>query len=369
VEHCKANLNRIFEAIVEYQRVRHTWPRLLSDLHPEFISDLNSFICPSILHNGTLGTDPPQFRSEVLEDPIPTTYTYEFNLKRYPLWAGLEVTDQDFKLGQMKVVGSNVPIVRCMEYHYPNLALTVGGGIFETKGMDWEGRKDREDLLPHIVFRHLAPIPGRFVEGIQPRDAGVDASLIDLSRHYTSGIRTPWLWRNRGHDFSGLKMGTVRFDNVPVSFDVRGVIQLTSTNMRSPFSERADGISISRRARYLHFIEGAVLGEINSRRDTLVPGAVIGRYDIHYVSGQPLSIPIRYGDDVLICDDTSDLPTHQARVAWEGFSRPPKSSPRQIRLYHQRWENPRPDVVIKSLDFVSNMAGPAPFLVAVTVEP
>ena len=37
VEHCKANLNRIFEAIVEYRRVYETWPKILSDLHPEFI--------------------------------------------------------------------------------------------------------------------------------------------------------------------------------------------------------------------------------------------------------------------------------------------------------------------------------------------
>jgi hypothetical protein len=369
VQHCKANLNRLFEAIVEYQRVYQTWPRLLSDLHPEFISDLNCFICPAVLDNRTFGAESLRLRDEVFAGPIPTSYTYEFNLKEYPLWAGIASSYRAFKIGQMKIVGSNVPIVRCMEYHQPDLALTVGGGIFETKGIDWEGAKDREELLPHFVFRYLAPYPGRFVEGVPPREPGTDASLIDLSYHYTSGIQTPWLWRNRGHDFSALKLGTIRFKEVPVRFDVRGVTQLTSTNMRSPFPKRADGLPISMRGRYVHFIEGAVQGEISGRRGTLVSGATIGNYEIHYVSGQVVSVPIRYGDDVLVCDDTTNLTTNRARVAWEGLSRPPKSNPRRIRLYYQRWENPRFDDVIQSLDFVSTMAGPAPFLVAVTVEP
>jgi hypothetical protein len=39
-----------------------------------------------------------------------------------------------------------------------------------------------------------------------------------------------------------------------------------------------------------------------------------------------------------------------------------------VQLYHAVWENPWPDAELRSLDFVSALAGPWPFLVAITVE-
>ena len=43
---------------------------------------------------------------------------------------------------------------------------------------------------------------------------------------------------------------------------------------------------------------------------------------------------------------------------------------RWLRLYQQTWINPRPEVMVKSLDFVSNRDCPAsPFLIAVNVTP
>jgi hypothetical protein len=38
------------------------------------------------------------------------------------------------------------------------------------------------------------------------------------------------------------------------------------------------------------------------------------------------------------------------------------------RLYHRSWENPRPDVEVLSIDFVSRMTRSGPFLVALTVD-
>jgi hypothetical protein len=39
------------------------------------------------------------------------------------------------------------------------------------------------------------------------------------------------------------------------------------------------------------------------------------------------------------------------------------------RLYITTWQNPRPDVVIGSLDYISAMTEAAPFLIAITAEP
>ena len=40
-----------------------------------------------------------------------------------------------------------------------------------------------------------------------------------------------------------------------------------------------------------------------------------------------------------------------------------------LRLYLSSYENPRPDVEVVSIDYVSAMTQAAPFLVAMTIEP
>ena len=56
-------------------------------------------------------------------------------------------------------------------------------------------------------------------------------------------------------------------------------------------------------------------------------------------------------------------------VAWSGQNSLSKQRGRTIQLFKSTWKNPRPDVEIISLDFVSEMQDAAPFLVAVTGEP
>jgi hypothetical protein len=371
-ESCKTNLNRIFDALQEYRKVHHTWPVLLSDLHPDYISDLKRFSCPENLRHGP-SSGRGHLRPDAFEDPIPTDYSYEFKTNAYPLWAGVVSTEREFKLRQMKVIGSNVPIVRCMDLHgpNPNLFLSVGGNIFEQSGSDWErvftnNQLRLEQLLPAAVFRDFAPEPGRFTNGILPRDPARDLNLIDLSRHYTSDLSRPWLFRNNAIDLSAIPRGSVQLAAIPVRLDVRGVIQLTSKNMVSPFPSRVAGIAVGQKGHFLHFLQGAVQGEpFGKKRSPDAPDTEIGRYEVRYVDGPPLQIPIRYGRDVLAWDDAgSDLRAHEANVGWQGTNRMTR-----IRLYHQRWENPRPDTEIASFDFISNMGRAAPFLIAVTLEP
>lgn len=365
---CKTNLNRLFDAIQEYRKSHGTWPDLLTDLHPEYISDLNQFSCPENLRRGGSGLGARGIRSAPWVGPLPKDYGYEFTTNSYPLWAGVASTEREYKLRQMKVVGSNVPIVRCISHGpEPNLFLSVGGNIFEQYGMDWEflftnDQVQIEQLLPPAAFSDLAPLPGRFTDGIIPRDPTVSPNLIDLSRHYTSDLRTPWLWRNDGLSLSNILRGSIQLRGVPVRFDVRGVIQLTSRNMKSPFPGRAPEIVVARKGRFLHFLEGAVLGR---KRSADAHGNAIGRYEVRYADGRSLDIPIHYGQDVLAWDDAGDgANARGAKVAWQGTN-----GTNEIRLYHQRWQNRWPNTEIATLDFVSNMAEAAPFLIAVTLEP
>ncbi|MBM3838096.1 MAG: hypothetical protein FJ398_09050 [Verrucomicrobia bacterium] len=56
--------------------------------------------------------------------------------------------------------------------------------------------------------------------------------------------------------------------------------------------------------------------------------------------------------------------TH-AVIAW------PKGEPDRATglLYKLTWENPRPDVGVERIDYVSNRTSAAPFLIAITAEP
>jgi len=179
-------------------------------------------------------------------------------------------------------------------------------------------------------------------------------------------LRIRWLLKNGGSTLSAVPRGDVQLTGVPVRFDIRGIIQLTSRNMKSPFPARAPNVLVGRKGRFLHFLEGAVQGEPFSRKPSEdARGTAIGRYEVRYQDGRSLQIPIRYGQDVLVyTDPRDDLNLPEAKVAWQSTN-----GTTSVSLYHQRWPNPRPDTTIASLDFVSNMAKAAPFLIAISLEP
>ena len=56
-------------------------------------------------------------------------------------------------------------------------------------------------------------------------------------------------------------------------------------------------------------------------------------------------------------------------VAWTGSNAQSRKIGTTLRLYKQTWVNPRPDVPIRSLDFVHGKAHAVPILVGITVEP
>lgn len=374
VTSCKGRLNRIFEAIQEYQKVYKTLPNYLSDLHPEFIADPRLFICPAVRRKGDFQTWRRGLRAGVFEDVLPTSYSYEFCVKEYPLWAGISSTEREYKLRQMKLLGSNVPIVRCLA-HKPTLNLSIGGSIYDCFG-EWEDNFTNlvamAKLLPDEAFKDLAPLPGIYTAGIRTRDPAANPRLLDLSAQYVVPLDRPWLFRNpRGQDLSALPQGVVKLELVSVSFDIRGVVHLRGQSVLVPFPERIEGMPVGQRCERIHFLQGAVCGDnVHSDFAADSPGTEIGRYEIRYADGGRLAIPIRYGHDVLGWNSTEPNPAAGgARVAWEGQIRGSKGQARPVRLYHQEWLNPRPDAPIATIDFVASDAVAAPFLIAITLDP
>ena len=99
---------------------------------------------------------------------------------------------------------------------------------------------------------------------------------------------------------------------------------------------------------------------------TGVDGVMIGQYNVGYASGETNTIPVFYGKDVRqwIMDPTPLVKNDRSRLVWRGET----ESGQEARLFRLSWENPRPDLQIAWLDFISHNTKAAPFLIAVTAD-
>jgi hypothetical protein len=223
-------------------------------------------------------------------------------------------------------------------------------------------------LLSAIVLAILPGLaPDEFFRGgvIPERDPRATPSLVDLSGRYTAPLDNDWLV-STGVNLGSLPKGIQTFAGV--KFDVRGIVQLAGTELlaESALSEEEKakqypqsvrGIPVRLRADRVHFLQASAWSAGDGER--------VGEYVVHYADGEQRSIPLLYQRSLIDwwVKNATDKPT-DAEIAWHGSH---KRSP--ISLFKYTWTNPRPDVAIDTIDFVSAMTRVAPFLVAITCEP
>ncbi len=365
---CKVHLNKIHEALVEYQRRHKCLPKWLSDLHPEFIDDPKEFICPVVEKSRDFFTWRDGVRGEVFTDPVlPISYGYEFSGAEYALQDGVKTTVQEYKkrqVGQMGLKAAEVPIVRCFA-HRPILNLSLGGRVYFS-GEDWEENYvdfvQFSDLLPGKLFANQPLSASRQPERLLARDPQLPSYFIDLRSHYTSSLNEDWQPSGiPGNNLVQLPQGRIRLIPVDIEFDVHGLIQLSGKLFAGTFPDKVDGIRVGQKCRKIHFFHGAAY--------SAKTGEEIGYYQIHYQERPAINAPIIYGKDVLDWwFDPNEPRSEKAQIAWEGVNDAAKAKNRLLRLFHTTWTNSLPDVVVTSLSFGSSKADSAPFLIAVTVE-
>jgi hypothetical protein len=156
-----------------------------------------------------------------------------------------------------------------------------------------------------------------------------------------------------------------------VQFDVRGVIQLRRhTELEGAWQRiwerlpvRVEDIRVQQKIRRLHVLHGTISPEKE--------GAEVARFVWHYDSGQEVS-PILYRRDVRDWwwrpEDAVQPTSDRSRVVWTGSNPVARAKGYSLRLYLTTIENPRPQELVRSLDYVSAMSESAPFLIALTVE-
>jgi hypothetical protein len=238
-------------------------------------------------------------------------------------------------------------------------------------GLPWSGPAAGVAVAPTPrEFAELTPPPDepalprgmRPRQHFPPRPAAATAAQLDLSRHYNARLDEDWHFTGG----AGNSLGTIPTEFVDpsgVKFDARGILQLASAGLapqRTGYPLAATRLPVGQHCRALHFL--GACGYAGSES----PGAQVGRYVVHYADGTESEVPIRHGQD------TGDWwrpaqpqpGTTAATVAWEGLT--PEGRP--VGLFRQTWRNPKPDVRIDHVDFVSAKRSSAPFLVAITAE-
>jgi hypothetical protein len=178
---------------------------------------------------------------------------------------------------------------------------------------------------------------------------------LDLTAHFNNKLevslvkdRSPW-------NLAALLPGLREFDDV--LFDIGGIIVAQGTTASAERPKQVAGIAVRQKARVLHMLQSATFAHAN--------GTQIGGYVLHYADGEQRKLPLVVGEDVRDWSAT-DHPGLLAANATEAWSGPGGTD--GLRLDHRAYENPRPDVEITSIDFVSAGTKATPFVVAITLE-
>jgi WD40 repeat protein len=202
---------------------------------------------------------------------------------------------------------------------------------------------------------------------IPPRPAGAGPHLIDLTPWYNAGFNESLLTLNEaGGDFSVLAPAGVRKLATGVEFDLRGLILLGSQMSFPPdeFPESVTGIKVARPTRRLHFLHAT-----GTSRE--VAGTPVAKIVLHLANGQTQTLDLKLGGDLwnYTFESGQAKLTKNSRVAWTGPANPRHPDGPQAQLFQTTWENPSPDTVVDSIDYISAMNDPVPFLIAITTEP
>jgi len=196
---------------------------------------------------------------------------------------------------------------------------------------------------------------------INKRDSNNNEKLINLDKFYNHSLDDD-IHNKKGNNLSSLPKGLQRFGNT--LFDIRGVVQLAGTNSEEIthliYPKEAKDIEINQKAYKIHFLQA-------SSWNIEAPKKLIGKYIVYFENKSAIEINLIYEENIWDWWG-HNLSSSNETPIWKGSNERTEERNMHIRLFKFTWENPFPDSKIIKLDFVSNINGPGPFLVALTIE-
>ena len=175
-----------------------------------------------------------------------------------------------------------------------------------------------------------------------------------------------------GNTLSGAPTGEQALLGIKFRID-KGVVHLGSrVEVKRP--EKVEGIAVRGSVSKLHILHATQYGggpNKEGARWHVVDGTLIGEYRINYKDKSTATIPIVYGKDVRDWWFRADEKgVTRGKVAWTGDNDLAKRYDCRLRLYVTSWKNPKPDVEVATIDYISRKKETvaSPFCVAITVE-
>lgn len=382
---CRSNLVQIAQAVQAF-RADHDgeFPDGFDELLGDYVTDDRIFACPAAVRLGREGIAIQDVIDPALADPISKGYSWE--LSRTVMDAhGFEepMTFRRAKLLQMRtVVGDRVPIVRCFHHRGDAtrrrcLNLTAQGDIYESD-LFWEALWVEQVPRPYLAPRWLAGNAAPLRERLPGRPPSADDRMLDLRPWYNARIQEPWIGSAQGEGLPAFDEALTDglFVHAGVGFDASGLIQLNGRPADPAAGERGwegpcypsevSGITVARSFETLHALGGVLFAG--------APDAVVAELRFRFADGETATVPWRYGIDVAnigFRDGAEDpaVASPRTTVAWTGFSEIGAAIGIAGRLFHLEIANPRPGSEVAVIDFVGGFDVPAPFILALTVDP
>jgi hypothetical protein len=221
-----------------------------------------------------------------------------------------------------------------------------------------------DDCYPHLAPACECPdVPQAAAELVGPWHCPQGKLVpIDLSRHanWSHAQSTPDRVSN---NLVELPLGPRTLAGV--EFDIASrVIQLRGIGLPK-LAQSVQGIPVGRRVARLYILQGS---QFCGPEYGVQDGELVAEYRLRYADGDRAAIPAVYGSDVRDWWASSPNPVTRGQVAWVGYNPETRHNKKYLHLYLCTWENPHPEKVVESIDFVALHKFAGPFCVAITAE-
>ena len=155
IEVCTQNLVTIGKAIQAYQKEHNDFPQWLSELHPKYLADANSLLCPADTKGGK-----PLFL--INADPkMPVSYGYQFHTGY-----------RERTRGNLAIYGDVIPLARCRHHTNQSFAclnLSFSFKVYQSSNV-WED-------APEEMYGTLEETITALEAGLQQQERQLDNHL------------------------------------------------------------------------------------------------------------------------------------------------------------------------------------------------
>jgi hypothetical protein len=251
-------------------------------------------------------------------------------------------------------------------------SLLSSDGFMARQAQAMMGPQGMEEQFPPADPQALADLESK-VKNRQAVKETANEITINLKPYVNCKLTDPLADQpdQKDHTLAALPAGVQTYGGVP--FDVQGLIQLNGPSVQTGIKLwplEVKDIAIGHPFNKLHILHGAF--HIDG------PGAhlTFAKLILHYADGSHEVLELVGGTHALRCTSASVPPmlsmiqAPQSELAWLGAN--PylkKTNPgASLHLYRTTLDNPRPGAQVTTIDYLSTMVNPGPFLAGLTIE-